>query len=183
MNVSSRAERCNQAGIGTEYGYGGPGSRPVGVEQLYDNVVTSKRMEDAGPLERARENVTGLVSVVVTGIWMAALFTGQEWWLAALIVGYVVVVPVVALLFGDEDEIEEHWGHETTGRETNRHSDQEPTGEGDQGPDEALETLRTRYARGELTEEQFERKLERLLETETVEDVEDRYHLREPERE
>lgn len=39
---------------------------------------------------------------------------------------------------------------------------------------EALETLRERYARGELTDEQFERKVERLLETETLEDVEDR---------
>lgn len=36
---------------------------------------------------------------------------------------------------------------------------------------DALETLRTRYAASELTDEQFEHKLERLLEVETVEDA------------
>ncbi len=30
--------------------------------------------------------------------------TGQEWWLAALLVGYVVVVPLTELLYGDTDE-------------------------------------------------------------------------------
>jgi hypothetical protein len=39
---------------------------------------------------------------------------------------------------------------------------------------DALGTLRNRYAQGELTDEQFERKVERLLETETLEDVEAR---------
>ena len=34
---------------------------------------------------------------------------------------------------------------------------------------DALDTLRTRYARGELTEAEFERKVEALLETETPE--------------
>ncbi|MFC4448629.1 SHOCT domain-containing protein [Halorussus aquaticus] len=45
----------------------------------------------------------------------------------------------------------------------------------------ALETLRERYARGELTDEQFERKVERLLDTESLEDVEDRARVREEE--
>lgn len=36
---------------------------------------------------------------------------------------------------------------------------------------DALDTLRDRYARGELTEAEFERRVERLLETETVEDA------------
>ncbi|SFR58563.1 SHOCT domain-containing protein [Halogeometricum limi] len=39
--------------------------------------------------------------------------------------------------------------------------------------DTALATLRTRYARGELSEEQFEAKLERLVDVETLEDVEE----------
>jgi uncharacterized membrane protein len=37
------------------------------------------------------------------------------------------------------------------------------TGDADEDP---LETLRDRYARGELTDDEFERKLERLVETE-----------------
>ena len=40
---------------------------------------------------------------------------------------------------------------------------------------QALETLRLRYARGELDELAFERRVERLLETETVEGAADRY--------
>ena len=36
---------------------------------------------------------------------------------------------------------------------------------------DALETLRQRYAAGELTESEFEAKVERLLETETVADA------------
>ena len=39
---------------------------------------------------------------------------------------------------------------------------------------EALETLRERYARGELTHEEFERKLEALMETESPEQAERR---------
>jgi hypothetical protein len=41
--------------------------------------------------------------------------------------------------------------------------------------DDALATLRERYARGDLTDEQFERKVERLLETDTLENAEDRH--------
>ncbi|ELY58647.1 SHOCT domain-containing protein [Natronolimnohabitans innermongolicus] len=50
------------------------------------------------------------------------------------------------------------------------------TDEGDDsvvdGPEDALERLRVRYADGELSESEFERRLEVLLETETVADVE-----------
>ncbi|MFW6017756.1 MAG: SHOCT domain-containing protein [Halapricum sp.] len=141
-------------------------------------------MADPTPLERARENATGIVSTLVTGIWLAALFTGQGWWLPFMLVGYIVFVPLTALLFGDEDDIAEWWdddeGIET--KKAQEHTDDQL---------DALETLRERYARGELTDEQFERKVERLLETETLEDVEDRTratpdhaeHDRDPERE
>ena len=135
-------------------------------------------MEASTPGERARENATSVASTVVTGIWLAALFTGQDWWLAALLVGYVVVVPVVALLFGDEGDREEWWDDwDWRGEET-------VAANPDRVPDEtALERLRRRYAEGDLTDEQFERKLERLLETETLEDVEDARRTRETERE
>ncbi|WP_396611450.1 SHOCT domain-containing protein [Haloferax sp. S1W] len=51
-------------------------------------------------------------------------------------------------------------------------------------PDAArsLHALRERYANGELTEAQFERKLDHLLETETVEAAEDYVSERERER-
>ncbi|QZY00505.1 SHOCT domain-containing protein [Halobaculum rubrum] len=133
----------------------------------------------ASPAERLRENLTGVVSTVVTGIWLAAMFTGQDWWLAALLFGYVVVVPITAMLFGDEDDIEE-WRNEEAKRvegpdgvdgETTTRPEEPPA---DPDTRDALGTLRDRYARGELTDEQFERKLDRLLETESLEDAEDR---------
>jgi hypothetical protein len=137
------------------------------------------------PRERLAENATEIASILVTGFWLAALFTGQSWWLAALLVGYVVVIPVVALLFGDEDDREEWWDADWWDDPDWWNDAWDWTGgkKGSKEPDEpielnnkdALETLRDRYARGELTDEQFERKLQRLLETETVEDVEDRF--------
>jgi uncharacterized membrane protein len=82
-----------------------------------------------------------------------------------MLFGYIVLVPVTALLFGDEEDVEEWWDEDARGVER----DADETSE----EDDALAELRSRYARGELTDEQFERKLERLLETETLEDVED----------
>lgn len=131
-------------------------------------------MDDQSPLERARENLTGLVSVLVTGVWMTALFTGQDWWLGALLFGYIVVIPATAMLFGDEEDIEEHWDG-TVGRSSSETDEEtaetDRTETQDRDTSDALDTLRDRYARGELTDEQFERKLDRLLETETVEDA------------
>ncbi|WP_459807153.1 SHOCT domain-containing protein [Halopiger thermotolerans] len=51
-------------------------------------------------------------------------------------------------------------------------SDADPTEETDPTPEDPLERLRTRYADGELSDAEFERRLETLLETETVADVE-----------
>lgn len=125
------------------------------------------------PVDRASDNVTGIVSVLVTGVWMGAMVTGQDWWLAALLVGYVAVVPITAMLFGDSHPMSARDDRAVTAART----DPEPQTE---SPDETdpLATLRARYARGELTDEQFERKVERLLENETLEDVEDRLEAR-----
>ncbi|MFC7018101.1 MULTISPECIES: SHOCT domain-containing protein [Haloarcula] len=114
-------------------------------------------------LDRIRDNATGVVSTLVTGVWLAALFTGQDWWLAALLLGYVAVVPLTAILLGDETDRARWWDDESTGDAADETADAETP----------LERLRRRYAEGELTDEQFERKVERLLETETLEDVED----------
>ena len=145
-------------------------------------------MREPTPRERLRENATEITSTVVTGIWLAALLTGQGWWLGALLFGYIVVVPVVALLFGDEEDRREWWdGEKWDDWWGEEETEDEPAVtdplSGERRRD-ALETLRVRYAGGELTDEQFERKLEQLLETETLESVEDRYREREyePER-
>ncbi|WP_338726830.1 SHOCT domain-containing protein [Haladaptatus sp. DJG-WS-42] len=122
---------------------------------------------------RAGKNAAGIASLLVTGIWLAAMFTGQSWWLAAMLFGYIVVVPIVALLFGDdEDGLDTWWDGQWN--DTSEQAESEPT----VNNRDALETLRDRYARGELTDEQFERKLERLLDTDTLESVEDRAAVR-----
>ncbi|WP_293032701.1 SHOCT domain-containing protein [Natronococcus sp.] len=115
---------------------------------------------------RLRKNATEVTATLVTGIWLAAMFTGQGWWLAALLFGYVVVVPMVALLFGDEDDVREWWTEDEVDPESlDDPADEEPSA------NDALERLRDRYAAGELTDDQFERKLDRLLETESLEDA------------
>lgn len=133
-------------------------------------------MSGDSPWNRLRENATGVVSMLVTGIWLAAMFTGQDWWLAALLFGYIVVVPLTAILFGDDDDMEEWWDDSfgTATESADATSDSTDAGT-------PLERLRRRYADGELTDEQFERKVERLLETETLEDVEDNAQVRERE--
>lgn len=136
-------------------------------------------MSDADDVRaRMRENATEIASTIVTGIWLAALFTGQSWWLPALIVGYAMVVPLVALLFGEDADREEWWDDWTGdwGDWTGSKSTDEATEATDgtaNAPTDALETIRDRYARGELTDEQFERKLDRLLETETIENADE----------
>lgn len=100
------------------------------------------------------------VAVLVTGVWLALLMLGvpNGVWLAVMLFGYVALVPLAGMLSEDDSE-----------------SDSEPAGDQqatETEAEEALGRLRRRYAEGELTDEQFERKLERLLETETLEDVE-----------
>ena len=124
--------------------------------------MSDARAEQDSVGQRLRENVVGIVSTLVTAVWMGALFTDQSWWLAALLVGYIAIVPITAMLFGDEEEQEEWLDEDGDDSESN---------ETEETP---LETLRRRYAEGELSEAQFERKLDQLLETETIEDVEDR---------
>ncbi|THE65336.1 SHOCT domain-containing protein [Salinadaptatus halalkaliphilus] len=130
------------------------------------------------PVTRLRDNVTEVTAMVLTGLWLLGLFTGQWWWLPLLLVSYVVIIPMVALLFGDEADHEEWWDWSDTASwddeaESSGSADDRPTraDASESSPGDALETLRDRYAAGELTDAQFERKLERLLETETIEDA------------
>ncbi len=131
------------------------------------------------PSERFRENATEIASILVTGFWLLALFTGQSWWLPAMLLGYMVVIPIVEMLFGDDEEDEGWRGNDEWwdwSSDTERSSEPETVEPNNR---DALETLKNRYARGELTDEQFERKLERLMENDTVEDVEERLRRKE----
>ncbi|WP_049972190.1 SHOCT domain-containing protein [Haladaptatus cibarius] len=143
------------------------------------------------PRERLYENATGITSMVVTGIWLVALLSGQGWWLYALLLGYMVVVPIVSMLFDQEDQVDDWWNESWNepdwwngfgGLGEAKSNEAERPDEPTESNKDALETLRNRYASGELTDDQFERKLERLMETETIEDVEDRFRADERER-
>ncbi|ELY52018.1 SHOCT domain-containing protein [Natronolimnohabitans innermongolicus] len=133
---------------------------------------------------RLRENAMEITTMAVTGLWLALLFlpVGTGLWLPVMLVGYLVVIPIVALLYGDDADRAEWWD-DWSGSSADEREREEPATAGAEPaansesagastPGDALETLRERYAAGELTDEQFERKLERLLETETLEDAE-----------
>lgn len=99
-----------------------------------------------------------VISVVLAFVAIAAIDSG-----VALIIG------IFALLFG-YNIIAALLGLESPASDTPEEAEaDEPTVDDKQ---DALDRLRTRYAEGELTEAEFERRLETLLETETVGDVE-----------
>jgi uncharacterized membrane protein len=111
--------------------------------------------------ERAQENAVGIVSILVFCAGLVALFVGFNFFWLIWTVGYPVLLPLVAILTSDdEDESDEtSFEHSThpSAKRSNTNADSTPN---------ALATLRNRYARGELTDDQFERKLDALLETE-----------------
>jgi len=120
--------------------------------------------------ERFRRNASGIAATTVTGSWLAALLAGFDWWLGFMLFGYVVIVPVVSMLFDEDDEESVVVESETGSVRAERgNAAERDAATGDTA--DALERLRTRYANGDLTDEQFERKLDRLLETETPEDA------------
>lgn len=121
--------------------------------------------------ERLRENASGIAATTVTGTWLAALLAGFDWWLGFMLFGYIVILPLVSTLF-DESENDSVYVESETGSVRVEHGgagERDERRSGDTA--DALDRLRTRYAEGDLTDEQFERKLDRLLETETPEDA------------
>ena len=111
-----------------------------------------------GVLRNLREDLTGVLAVLILGLGLADLFLnlipGVDFWVI-FVVGYAVVLPLVAIALGEDEE--DHGTHrdEDDGR-----------GRADEGGESPLERLKRRYAGGELSDEEFERRLERLLETE-----------------
>ncbi|OTE99857.1 SHOCT domain-containing protein [Halorubrum sp. SD612] len=120
--------------------------------------------------ERFARNARGIAATTVTGTWLAALLAGFDWWLGFMLFGYIVVVPLVSMLFDEEDGESDSAAHDPDPL-WGRHGEAAERDEATDDTTDALQRLRTRYANGDLTDEQFERKLDRLLETETPEDA------------
>jgi uncharacterized membrane protein len=135
------------------------------------------RGPDAGgrwddPLSGATDPVVSAVALLVLGAGLGSLFglpllNAVDFWIVFAI-GYAVVVPLVSVLRGRTTDAAAG-PSDRSGRSRTEHID-----ESAEDVDAALDRLRDRYARGDLSEEQFERKLETLLETETPEAARER---------
>lgn len=110
------------------------------------------------------EKLEESIATLTLGVGLLALFYGVENWWLVFVVGWLVLTPL-ADIFLDGDTADPTPG--VDGEPTDQHEAETDAGD-------ALDTLRDRYARGELTEAEFERKVERLLETETVADARER---------
>ncbi|MFB6250640.1 MAG: SHOCT domain-containing protein [Halobellus sp.] len=117
---------------------------------------------------------------LVLGAGLGSLFgvpilAAVDFWMFFAI-GYAVVVPLVSLIRG-------HRGSDSVAAESSADGkvdrmvderDREVSDAAEGAMDAALSRLRDRYARGDLSDEQFERKLEVLLETDTPENARER---------
>ena len=112
--------------------------------------------DDVTPLQAA---VGGAVVALTLLVGFALLFAGFEFFWVAFPVGFGGLLPAAVALAG--------W-YESRDRRTAR-SAREPDPRAE--PDEALATLRDRYARGDIDEVEFENRLDALLRTESVDDA------------
>lgn len=106
--------------------------------------------DEESPLE---EIVAGAVIGLTFLVGFGLMFAGVPFFWVAFIVGFAGVLPM-AMGFA---KLYEH----RQSSESPRTNEQE----------DALEELRKRYARGEFTDEEFERRVEHLLETESLADA------------
>jgi len=106
------------------------------------------------PLE-AMVEVVAVATLPVAAL--AAIFVGGDAAGVVAIVGWLFLVPTLSVLSD----------HVDLGEDTAEESPVEATT--DDSTDDALQGLRQRYAAGEIDDSEFERRLERLIETEDVE--------------
>ncbi len=107
-----------------------------------------------------RWKLVATIAILSTGLALLAGVSniGHEFAEAFIILGWFILAPLVALL-GSKLPMIESPAAEPDSDETEMTTASEPT----VAP---VDHLRERYARGELTDSEFERRLDRLLETE-----------------
>lgn len=107
--------------------------------------------DEESPVE---EIITGAVSAVTFLVGFGLMFAGFSFFWVAFVIGFAGVLPMALGLA----KYYQRDGSVGPGDSTDETED-------------ALEDLRRRYARGELSDEEFDRRVERLLETESVRDA------------
>jgi uncharacterized membrane protein len=109
-----------------------------------------------------RWKLVATIAILSLGIAMLAGAAGLGNVLApvSIILGWFILAPLVALL-GSELPMVESPEREAETAETDAPIPSEPAVD-------PVDQLRERYARGELTDSEFERRLDRLLETESL---------------
>lgn len=117
------------------------------------------------PHDVSSDDIMGTVAILILGAGLLALFAGYEYFFLIFVFGYAVVLPLIAIHVGKRED-----GENT---DTERATDETSTSEAQASTSDALAVLRERYARGDLTDKQFERKLDRLFETETPEQAQE----------
>jgi len=120
-------------------------------------VPTQMRNDDT----QTPDPVLALVPGVTTAGTLLVAFTlmtvGFDYFWVAFVLGFGVVLPVATGLSG--------YVSQSRKRQTDART--ETPARTEHGEDDALAALRQRYARGELSDAEFEHRVERLLETES----------------
>ena len=139
------------------------GGRDLSGADLTGANLTGANLEE-GDGAGGETPLVSLVQAVVSGaiISIGVFLLVADWslfWLV-FVIGFVAVLPAATKL------AEWYESRSTDVDETEPEDDKQAS---------ALATLRDRYASGEIDEAEFERRVERLLETESVADAEDAY--------
>ena len=124
------------------------------------NGVIEPDEDDESPLVGV---ATAAVTFLTLGVAFGLMFLGNPYFWVAFVVGFGGLMPLAVA-------VARYYESEGTA-DGERERDRSDRGRGDDA-DAALAELRDRYARGELDDEEFEARVERLLETESVDDAE-----------
>ncbi|WP_436909552.1 SHOCT domain-containing protein [Halosimplex marinum] len=112
---------------------------------------------------------TGAVTFLTLGVAFSLMFLGVDYFWVAFPVGFGGGMPLAVALakyYESRRDREREHGRGRGGPEWRRDRER------DDETDDALAELRARYAAGEIDDAEFERRVERLLETESIDDAE-----------